>query len=236
MGPSGKYTSMPADFSGIVRIFPLPNLVLFPHVVQPLHVFEPRYCDLLEEAMATDQLIAMALLRPGWEDDYHGRPPLESIACVGRVVTHTRLPERKHNLLLLGIQRVRLVYELPVNSAFRRARVELLSDEYDAALASGRGKTRSRLADLFRQVMPPNEQAAQQLDQLLGQDIDLGLLTDIVAFTASFEVPLKQQFLSETNVDRRAALLIQALEMAIKRPESVMPRGQIDFPPPFSAN
>ena len=73
----------PQEFSGKVRLFPLPNLVLFPHVMQPLHIFEPRYRFLLEDALATDRLIAMALLAPGWENDYEGRPPLYPMACLG---------------------------------------------------------------------------------------------------------------------------------------------------------
>ena len=52
----------PQDFCGTVRLFPLPNLVLFPNVLQPLHIFEPRYCDMLAEAMSSDRLIAMAFL------------------------------------------------------------------------------------------------------------------------------------------------------------------------------
>lgn len=236
MSHSGNYTTLPDHFDGIVRLFPLPNLVMFPRVVQPLHVFEPRYCDLLEEAMATDQLITMALLRPGWEQEYEGRPPLETIACIGRVVTHTRLPENRHNLLLVGLQRARIVYELPVSAAFRRARVELLYDELDTAFASERAQVRSQLTDLFRQVMPHNEQVENQLEQLLGQELDLGLLTDIVAFTAGLEPSLKQKLLAETNVDRRAVLLVRSLQAALKRPETILPHTQSDFPPPFSAN
>jgi ATP-dependent Lon protease len=236
MSHSENFTSLPNNFEGLVRLFPLPNLVMFPRVVQPLHVFEPRYCDLLEEAMATDQLITMALLKPGWEQEYEGRPPLEPIACIGRVVTHTRLPDNKHNVLLIGLQRARIVYELPVSAAFRRARVELLHDELNTAFAAERAELRSQLIDLFRQVMPRNEQVEEQLNQLLGQELDLGLLTDIIAFTAGFEPALKQKLLAETNVDQRTMLLVRSLQSALKRPETILPHNQSDFPPPFSAN
>ena len=98
------------EFSGRVRLFPLPNLVLFPHVMQPLHVFEPRYRCLLEDSLASDRLIAMALLAPGWENDYEGRPPLYPMACLGRVTSFHRLDDGTYNLLLLGLHRVRLVH------------------------------------------------------------------------------------------------------------------------------
>ena len=78
------------DFCGTVRLFPLPNLVLFPHVLQPLHIFEPRYRELLEDALAHDGLIAMAMLEPGWEQDYDGRPPaLHPMACLAKVTRTT---------------------------------------------------------------------------------------------------------------------------------------------------
>ena len=59
--------SHPDDFSGPVRLFPLPNLVLFPYVLQPLHIFQPRYRELMADALHDDRLIALATLKPGWE-------------------------------------------------------------------------------------------------------------------------------------------------------------------------
>src|SRR5690554_5796627 len=96
------------NFSGIARLFPLPNLVLFPHVMQPLHIFEPRYRAMMEEAIAGDQLIALAMLAPGWENQYEGRPPLLPMACLGRVATYQRLPDNRFNLLLLGLKRIKI--------------------------------------------------------------------------------------------------------------------------------
>ena len=74
-------------FKGVVRLFPLPDLIMFPHVMQPLHVFEPRYRALLNDALNSDGLIAMSMLAPGWEADYEGRPPVLPYACLGKVVT-----------------------------------------------------------------------------------------------------------------------------------------------------
>jgi Lon protease-like protein len=120
-----------ATFSGVVRLFPLPNLVLYPHVMQPLHIFEERYREMLEDALAGDQLIAMAVLEPGWEADYDSRPPVEQYACLGKVVAHHKLPDGRYNVLLLGVQRVRIVKELQPLRSFRQASVELIEDSYD---------------------------------------------------------------------------------------------------------
>ena len=80
-------------FAGMARLFPLPNLVMFPHVVQPLHIFESRYVEMLEDALAGDHLIATALLMPGWEGEYDGRPPVDPIVCLGRVISHSPTKE-----------------------------------------------------------------------------------------------------------------------------------------------
>ena len=98
-----RATSFVAEkFSGIVRLFPLPNLVVFPHVMQPLHIFEPRYRAMLEEALDEDGLIAMAVLAPGWEKDYEGRPPMRSNACLCKIATHHRTERRKLQCAVVG--------------------------------------------------------------------------------------------------------------------------------------
>jgi Lon protease-like protein len=68
-----------------IPLFPLPNVVLFPNVFLPLHIFEPRYRAMVADALDGDRLIGMVLLRPGWEGDYEGRPPVFPIGCAGLI-------------------------------------------------------------------------------------------------------------------------------------------------------
>ncbi|HEX3725489.1 MAG TPA: LON peptidase substrate-binding domain-containing protein, partial [Pirellulales bacterium] len=105
--PEDDLTFAPEQFSGRARLFPLPSLVLFPHVVQPLHIFEPRYVELLRDALEGDRMITMALLDRGWETNYEGRPAIAPVACLGRVVSWQAQPNSRYNLLLLGLCRVR---------------------------------------------------------------------------------------------------------------------------------
>ncbi|MCA9240826.1 MAG: LON peptidase substrate-binding domain-containing protein, partial [Planctomycetales bacterium] len=118
----------PDAFSGVVRLFPLPQVVSFPHVVTPLHVFEERYRSLTADALDSDGLITMAILKPGWESEYAGRPPLWPIGCLGKIVSHHTDQQGRHNLLLLGLRRVRLLEELDPVVEFRRSRVELIEE------------------------------------------------------------------------------------------------------------
>src|SRR5438552_1131141 len=121
-------TDMLSGFNGKVRLFPLPNLVLFPHVIQPLHIFEPRYRQLMNDALAGDRLMALALLQPGWEEDYHKQPPVYPTVCLGRIFQEERLPDGRFNLLLHGVSRARIRAECPTSKLYRTARVDLLQD------------------------------------------------------------------------------------------------------------
>ena len=70
------------DFGGTARLFPLPNLVFFPHALQPLHIFEPRYRQMTADALAGDKLIALVLLQSGWENQYEQKPTVHSVALL----------------------------------------------------------------------------------------------------------------------------------------------------------
>jgi Lon protease-like protein len=222
------------EFSGRVRLFPLPNLVLFPHVMQPLHVFEPRYRELLEDALAGDRLIAMAMLTSGWEKSYEGRPALYSMACLGRITTHFRLADGTYNVLLLGVQRVKLLREMKPARPFREAEVELCEDQYPACPPARRKDLQRKLHDALLTVLPMLPEAQEQLDQLLRNDVPLGILTDVISYMLDIDLARKQLLLTELDVYRRAELLLAHLSEAMA--EVAASRVAIHFPPEFSTN
>ncbi len=121
------------DFQGEVRLFPLPNLVHFPWALQPLHIFEPRYRQMTADALTSDHLITMALLREGWEGDYLGSPAIYDVACLGRILAHQRLPDGRYDLMLFGLRRVRILEELASEKLYRTAHVELLDEHAPSA-------------------------------------------------------------------------------------------------------
>lgn len=214
-------------FCGSARLFPLPNLVLFPHVVQPLHIFEGRYREMLEDAVADDSLIALALFEPGWEADYDSRPALSPVACLGKVIAHNRLEDGRYNLLLLGLRRVRIVRELAPLRSFRQAEVELVSEQDGAAPAG----LRESLIEAFRCKLPAHL-ACEDLSQLITSQIPMRALTDLVAYALPLPIALKRQLLAEPVVARRAQLILTHLRSG--RP-AAPPLGD-GFPPSFSAN
>jgi Lon protease-like protein len=225
---------LPEQFSGKARLFPLPNLVLFPHVIQPLHVFEPRYVEMLEDAIAGDRLIAMALLEPGWEDDYDGRPAIARVACLGRVLTWQAQPDNRYNLLLLGLRRVRVLCELPPNRPFREAEVEVLEDEYPAGATNRRGGLHQKLVAAFEKMLPSIQDAEELFNQLSVNTISLGTLTDVISYALDLDVHAKQLLLAEQDVDCRAKILLSHLKVASRGTRQLSVAA--GFPPAFSAN
>lgn len=235
MSEFGGFSFSSDDFSGAARLFPLPNLVMFPQVMQPLHIFEPRYRSLLEDALDDDGLITMATLAPGWEEDYEGRPPLAPVGCLGRIAAHHRQEGGQYNVLLAGLSRVRILAELPPKRPYREARVEVFTDQYPLNADAVRPLLKRRLQDAFLKILPNIPQSQDYLAQLLSNDVTLGTLTDLVAYMLDIDVGHKVALLAENNVHRRAERLLKYLETAATD-VSVGKCGKAEFPPQFSTN
>ena len=216
-----------SGFSGTVRLFPLPNLVLFPHVIQGLHVFEQRYRQMAADALAGDRLIAVVMLRPGADEDAE-RPGIEQVACVGEIIWHEELADGRYNIRLRGLRRARIVEEVPTDRPYRTARVELLPETASADLA----RLSQLRRDLAATVLPrfsEGSPARQQLQELFDGDLPLGEVCDILSYALPLPAELKQSLLAEPRADRRAAAITDALRLSAARADR-------PFPPPFSAN
>lgn len=217
-----------AGFGGVARLFPLPNLVFFPQVVQGLHVFEPRYRQMTADALAGDQLVTLVLLREGWEEGYDDQPDLAGVGCLGRIIHHEQLPDGRYNLRLRGLARVRLDEELETPKLYRSARVSVLKDQPPVELAE-LGRLRKELAAAVLPRFEPAGPAHQHLGELFAGEMPLGQLCDVLAYALPLPVELKQELLADEAVGDRAARLTAALRL---------PNAGADrkFPPEFSPN
>lgn len=225
---------LPADFSGPVRLFPLPNLVLFPHVIQPLHIFEPRYRELTADALAGDKLVAMAVLKPGRDERDEPQPAIEAIACLGRILAHVQLPDGRYNLCLQGLARVKITRELPLVKPYRRAKVQVLSDSLRTGRESQRENYKRQLIDGFRLQFNDAPGLLDDLERMLKKHLSLAALTDILAYTLPLDMATKAALLAECQVERRAELLIEQHKEVWCSDESDEECGV--FPPEFSLN
>jgi Lon protease-like protein len=209
---------------GVIRLFPLPNLVLFPGAMQPLHIFEPRYRQMTADALAGDRLIALVLPQPGWEASYAGKPAIHPVACLGRILAEQPLPDGRYNILLRGLLRVRVAEEVPQPTPYRVARVVPLEDVPCDSLtdeADGRGRLREQVPQWFE----GNTQVCERFMELIDSDLPLGALVDLLAFTLPQDAEFKQMLLEELHVALRLGRMLRQLGIT-RRP----------FPPDFSAN
>lgn len=225
---------MPSDaddlegFTGVARLFPLPNLVLFPGIAQGVHIFEYRYRQMTADALDDDGRIALVLLAPNWEEQYDARPATEAVACLGRIVAHERLEDGRYNLLLRGEARLRIETELCApEKKYRLARGVALPDVPPADLAEATG-SRARLRAAVLARLSPGGQAHKQIAALFDSEHPLGEVCDQLAYSLPLPCELKQQLLAEPAVAVRAEILTHAL-----RPP---PRQDRPFPPDFSRN
>jgi uncharacterized protein len=136
-------------------IFPLPNVVLFPNVFLPLHIFEPRYRQMVAESLAGDRIIGMVLLRPGYETDYDGAPPVYATGCSGLITHAEKLDDGRYNLVLRGLEKFAIdSEEMPAAGRLYRSAIIKPINEMVAAnerdqLRLERKKLQNLLTPLF---------------------------------------------------------------------------------------
>ncbi|MDJ0522395.1 MAG: LON peptidase substrate-binding domain-containing protein [Planctomycetota bacterium] len=212
------------SFGGEVRIFPLPNLVLFPDSFAPLKVFERRFVKLVEDAKEDDGLIAMALLKPGWESDYQGAPPVHPIVCIGRILRQQRLPSGNYDVLLYGLVRARIVEEYGTEP-YRTARVEVLEDRALPVQAEAIARRMQRALDLVPGRKSVIWEMRRMANQLRGVDATPGRYADAVANASDLQHEDRYELLAEPDVLRRYEHLIRMLEERAYAGSPRPPRG-----------
>jgi uncharacterized protein len=215
-------------FGGVARLFPLPNLVLFPGVVQGLHIFEPRYRQMTADALADDSLIALVMLKPGWEEEYEERPTIERVACLGRIGWHEPLPDGRYNLRLRGLVRARIVEEVTSDLPYRTARVEWIAETAPTANEELK-HLRHELAEAVLPRFAGDGAARRQLQDLFEGEMTLGQVCDVLAYALPLPAEFKQSMLEEGHAGRRAAAIADALRLSAARADR-------RFPPDFSPN
>lgn len=192
-----------------IPIFPLPNVVLFPNVFLPLHIFEPRYRQMVGDALDGDRIIGMVLLRPGWEADYEGRPPAYPIGCAGLITHAEPLADGRYNIVLRGLEKFRIIEE-DVSRSYRVAQVEtLMEDLSDVERASVRAERR-RLEALL--VPQPEGRGTDPKVPPSMPDEDL---VNALAQYLELEPVEKQALLERDGLLARCRSLIELLEMKV---------------------
>ena len=198
-------------------IFPLPDSVILPGGLMPLHVFEPRYRDLTRDCLAGDHLLAIARLQPGNPSDHSGRPMVYDQAGVGRIIASDELPDGRFMLVLRGIGRVQFEHELDATRSYRQMRARTILDLpiKDREVAKARHAKLITLCDqLAMELGRTGSPGAKHLHELVrgagqpgkGQP---GACADAIASALIMDANARQALLEERCPNARLAYTIE---------------------------
>lgn len=190
----------------LIPLFPLPDVVLFPRSSLPLHIFEPRYRKMVADALRGHKTIGMILLRPGWETDYYGRPPVFASGCAGRIETCQTLADGKYNLVLKGLSRFRVVEEHG-------------GEPYRLATVEPRPEEESEAADLDsarRRVLAAIGKAEDgPATMVLNADLPHGVFVDALSQSLPLAPVERQSLLDCDSVAGRYTRLLEILDFRL---------------------
>jgi Lon protease-like protein len=196
-----------------VPIFPLPKLVLFPGTLLPLHIFEPRYRNMLNDALLGEQrLIAVVQLKPGWEQQKAAPPPIYDVAGIGKIAAHTRNRDGTFDIVLDAVARVRLHELEPDGLLYRRATATVLrertpKDEVRISEVTALLSLASRIASIVQRALPGFALQATQ-------DDSPAVLSDRIADQFVLAPAARQDLLETLDVGSRIrSLMVQLAQL-----------------------
>ncbi|MFC4254150.1 ATP-dependent protease [Altererythrobacter xixiisoli] len=184
-----------------LSIFPLAGAIVFPGLQLPLHIFEPRYRELVGSALARDRKIAMIQPQSAREG-----APLFDVGCIGRIEDVEALEDGRYNIILTGESRFRMLREIAVTTPFRQIEAELLPEPEDEVLSmierAGLEQESRRFAD--RQGYSVEWDSVARLDDVA--------LVNGMSQIAPFDAAAKQALLEANDLPTRCELLVQLMQ------------------------
>lgn len=208
-----------SSIPGTIPIFPLEVTMLFPGVERPLHIFEARYRAMVADALKGDRIIGMTTLKPGYEANYHGRPPIYDIGCAGIITEVDELQGGRFNIVLRGIMKFRVTGE-DERRTYRLARVDALPEVLDEKEKAALRKYRERLEELITKGSDSKVVAGtsdEELVNTVAQHMPLGLAE-------------RQALLESKNALSRVQALIELIESKTRPRFVAFVDGLLHFP------
>jgi Lon protease-like protein len=186
----------------LVPLFPLPNVLLYPSAILPLHVFEQRYVRMVEDMLAAgSDRIVMGLLEDGWEDTYFDLPPVHPVAGLGQVLQIGNKVDGCYNILVQGLERVRIVDEPVTDEPYRQVRVEAVPERS----AEGAEAERIRLA--LRDGLIDFADGSLMVEA----EAPLGYLADVLLVALPHDIREKQELFTIPDQRARAEGVLRLL-------------------------
>jgi Lon protease-like protein len=213
-----------AEREFILPLFPLPNLVFFPKTRLPLHIFEPRFRQMVGDVLEGPKQIGIVLLRPGWEADYYGAPPIYNCGTVGAIETSDLLEDGRYNILVHGETRFRVLDEVP-GKIYRQARVLAQPEvEHSASEAYAHREWLSELSRVYLHYLPGKMEVPEI------EAVGLDALTNALVMSLNLDVQQKQELLELDDVILRAERVALELKGRIETLQFLAPFRQESDP------
>lgn len=228
-------TSIHVNFGRPFPLFPLDTAALMPQQVLPLHIFEPRYRQMVEHTLDGNGQFALAVFKgPQWKQEYHGNPAVRPIVCLAHIFEHQKQPDGRYYLLVRGVCRARILRHVmpdPPGRLYRHAMLEPigLPAEDDEGLYGMRERLRELLSE-----GPLTQLVASKwiVERLHDEDIPASALLELVSFTMLSDGELRYSLLSEPDaaaraqtVERELLRLGRLIEMAGAQHPEAWPKG-----------
>jgi Lon protease-like protein len=193
-------TAVPSE----IPLFPLPEVVLFPGTTRPLLIYEPRYREMVADALAANKIIGMVLLRPGYEKDYEGRPPIYGVGCAGVIDDYQKLPDGRYAILLRGLSTFRIISE-DQRKPYRLARIESVPETLNEEERGPLSTVRERITKLLYTVLPLGVEPPDPA-------LDDAEYVNVVAQALKMPEEARQTLLERNSMLARARALLDRLE------------------------
>ncbi len=199
-------TPIQVNFGKPVPLFPLDTAVLLPQQVLHLHIFEPRYRQMVERALDGSGQFAMAVFEgQDWKTNYHGRPPLKPAVCIGQIIQHEKQPDGCYNVLVQGVCRARVIEESPPSQGrlYREATLEPvgIEEEAESKLYGVRERFRELLSNGPLTKLAAAEIMVEKIDD---GEIPTAVILDLVSFALPTRREVRYRLLAEGDAAERA--------------------------------
>ena len=199
------------DLPQVIPVFPLDGALLLPHATRPLNIFEPRYLNMIDDAMAAERIIGMVQTAqtaegPGSPE----RPILAPVGCAGRITAFSETGDGRYLITLTGLSRFRLGEELPGFTPYRRVRVDFSPFQDDLSPLSGDSDDREALLEPLRRYL---DQRGMRIDWQAVQAAAIDALVNSLSMALPFDFAEQQALLEASNLPERRQTLITLLRI-----------------------
>jgi Lon protease-like protein len=190
-----------------VPVMPLPGVLLFPNALLPLHIFEPRFRDMLDHALHDDRMLCVALVRPE-RQQWRTSADFFPVSTVGLIRACVERSDGASDLILQGIRRVKFS-EFEQETPFPIARIKPLKTRTKLTVETD--ALAAKVLEFYAQLKNSGRELPEKIDHYLSEMADPEMLADLIASTFISDAARRQQLLEELDLNQRLRLLIQYL-------------------------